>query len=104
MRVRSGIALSARRIGAERPVLVAGETGVMPQRVGLQRIAERVAEAGVGCLDENGANVNAAVGDNAAVMANELSEIEAVQHLGRDALLVAVAALPLLLRPDAQRR
>src|SRR5690242_3886788 len=104
MRPRSGIAVSAGRIGAQRPVLVAGVTGVVPQRVRPQRVAERIAEASVGRLDEDGADVDAAVGHDAAVMADELPQVEAVHHLRRDPLLVAVAALPALLRPDAQGR
>src|SRR5690242_9720130 len=104
MRPRSGIAVSAGRVATQRPVLVAGVTGVVPQRVRLQRLAERIAKAGVGRLDEDGTDVDAAVSHDAAVMADQLPEVEAVHHLRRDALLVAVAALPALLRPDAQGR
>src|SRR5262245_17529415 len=94
IRVSSGIAAAARRVGTQGAVLVASVASVVPQRVGPQRCGERLAEPGVRRLDEDGADEDAAVGDDAAVVADEPAGVEAVHHLRRDTFLVAVAALP----------
>ena len=75
----------------------------MPQRVAAQRLRERLAEEGVGCLDEDRTDVNAAVADDAAVLADQLPRVESLHHFRGDTFLVSVAALSLCLSPNPQR-
>src|SRR5579872_7246343 len=95
MASRSAIAPPARRVGTEGAVLVAGVTGVMAQREGAERLLERAAQAGVRGVDQDRADEDAAVGDDATVVAQEEARVEALHHLRGDALVVVVAALAL---------
>ena len=78
----------------------------MPQRERpLGRLASVAARGpSVGRLDQDRADVDAAVGDHAAWLHSSRPGVEALHHLRRDALLVAVAALPLRLGAEPQRR
>src|SRR5579885_1013203 len=74
------------------------------QPVRAERFVERAAQPGIRRLDQDGANVNAAVGDNPAVVTDQLAMVEAVHHLRGDVLHLVVAALPLGLSPQPQGR
>src|SRR5262245_16781321 len=75
----------------------------MPQRIRLQRLRQCPAEEGVRRLDEDWADVNTAVADDATVLADQLARVKSLHHLWANALLGTVAALPLGLGPDTQR-
>src|SRR5262245_383753 len=69
--IRSYVALLAGSIGAQGPVLVAGETGLMTQCEGTLRLGERVAKPGVLRFDQDRADEHAPVRDDAAMVADE---------------------------------
>src|SRR6266851_9457747 len=100
--IRSGIAASARGVGAERAVLIAGVTGLMAEGICGHRFRQGRAEAGVGGVDQNRTNVNTLVGDDATVVADQTAFIESVHHVQGDAFFRAIAALPFNLRADAK--
>src|SRR5262249_44759309 len=79
-RETSGVAPGPGRVGAERPVLVAGVTGLVPQRVRTQPLRQRRPQAGVGRLDQDRADVNAAVRHHSGVVAQEAARVVAVHH------------------------
>src|SRR5687767_298073 len=91
MRVASAIVRPARGVGAEGPVLVAGIARLMPQGEWPQRPRQRVSQAGVGGIDQDGTDEDAAIGDDPTVTADQRGHVVILQHLGRDALLVVIA-------------
>src|SRR6266852_3810614 len=98
--IRSGIAASGRGVGAERAVLVAGVTGMVAERIGGHRFRQRRTKAGVGGVDQNRTDVDALVGDDAAVVADQAAPIESVHHVRSDAFFRVIAALPFFLRTN----
>src|SRR6266404_3015393 len=93
MRRSSGIVPSAGRIGANAAVPVAGPTGVVPQSEWPLGFSERGTEDGIGRFNENRADVNAAIGRDAGVAAQQLVGIEVGHHLSRHPLVISVTAV-----------
>src|SRR5438552_8981991 len=102
--MRSNIALPTGWIGAEGAVLVTRVTRLMPQRIARHRLFERAAQSCVGCFDQDRADIDAAVGDDPAMVADQLALVEPFHHFRRDPLVGGVAALSFDLVADAQRR
>src|SRR5437879_6251161 len=94
MRLSSGITLSMGSIGADRTVLVTGVASMVPECVTAARFFQRCAQAGVGCFDQDRADVNPAIGHHAAVVTDKVVGIETLHHFRRDALFRAVASSP----------
>src|SRR5437016_11626366 len=103
MRRNSDVSFNTGGIGANRTVLIAGETRVVPQRVRTQGFLQRAPHPSIGRLDEDGADPDAPVGDDAAVVANQESRIKVIHHLRSDTLIVPVAALSVRFGADAKR-
>src|SRR5262249_4959228 len=101
--MRSGIVRPLARIGADAAVLVTGEARVMSKRVRTYGGAQGRGEQGVGRFQKNRAEVDAAIGDESRMSAQEQTWVKAVHHFASDALRVAVAAATLDLGPQAQR-
>src|SRR5688572_22886509 len=92
--IRSGMAVRPGRIGADRPVLVAGVAGVMTEGKRLHPLRQSGPQDGVGRLDQDGADVNPTVGDDAGVAAQQLPRIKAFHHLRADELLFTITPAP----------
>src|SRR5262245_42728425 len=104
IRVASGIALLAGSVGAERSILVTGVASVVTQRIRPHGLGKCAPQAGVGCFQKDGADVDPAITDEPAVGADQLTLVVAHHHLGRDALLRMVAAAAPDLGTDPQCR
>src|ERR1039457_5475076 len=104
MRFMSSIPLQARSFGAKRPELIAGVARLMLDRERPLRLGQGRAEPGVGRLDQDRADADAALGNDSAMAAHEQVLVVAGHHLGRDAFVGVVTALPFGLGADAQRR
>src|SRR5262249_20217071 len=88
----------------EHSILITRVAGVVPQRVPGQALRKGSTEPCVRRLDQNRTDVNAAVGDHPAMVAQKLSLVEALHHLRRDTFLDMVAAAALHLGPNPERR
>src|SRR5688572_6789949 len=93
--MRSGIVRPSARVRADAAMLVAGVTRVMAQRVGSHRFAERSPQDRVRSLEQDRADVNAAVGDEAGMTAQQQAGVESGHHFTRDPLVGRVTAAAL---------
>src|SRR5262249_20360779 len=101
--MRSAIAVPSTRIGAQGAVLVTGVAGMVPQSETAQRFGQGTAHDGVGGLDKDRADTNAAIREDAAVIAQQLAHVKSLQHIRRDPLVIAVATVSLDLGAKTQR-
>src|SRR5947209_16845393 len=103
MRFSSGVSPSAAWVGTERSMLVARGAGLVTQWIGHQTFRQRLSQACVGGVDQDGAHVDAPVGDDAAVVAEKLALIVPGHHFRRDPLLWGIAVPARGLGADAKR-
>src|SRR5437660_23086 len=99
-----GITWSAGRVRADGAVLVASVTRLVSQGIGPKCLFQRVAQAGIRRFDEDRANKDAAIGHDAAVMADELRLVEIDHHFLGDAFLLGVTAATLHFGAQAEDR
>src|SRR5260370_31529855 len=94
MRSMSSIPLLARRVGAERSILIARITCMVLDGERPLRLRQRRAEPGVRRFDQDRTHVDAAIGHHAAVVAYEQILIITFHHLWCDAFFVPIPPLP----------
>src|SRR5687768_11653850 len=94
---------AAARVAANRSELITGPTRAVLDGVRLQRLGERLPQERIGGLDQDRADRSAAVGDDPAVVADELRLVVAVEHLGGDPFVGPVAVRSCFFGADEQR-
>src|SRR5260370_3979119 len=87
MRRNSDVPFLAGGIRADGPVLIAGVTGMMSQRIRPERFFERPSQTSIRRLDQDRANEDSPIRHHSAVMTNQQVGIKSFHHFRSDAFI-----------------
>src|SRR6266478_585054 len=103
MRRNSDVPFLAGGIGADGPVLIAGVTGMMSQRIRPERFFERRSQTSIRRLNQDRANEDSPISHHSAVMTNQQVGIKSVHHFRSDAFISVIGSAPVGFGSEAKR-
>src|SRR5713226_7319010 len=103
MRRNSNVPFLASGICADGPVLIAGVTGMVTQRIRPERFFERRSQTSIRRFNQNWANEDSPIRHRSAVMANQQIGIKSMHHFRSDSLIGMIGSAAIRFRSYTKR-